>query len=504
MALRPLDPAIVNAYQPPKFNMPDPLQDVAALEQIKNARMSRQIREQDLASENESRTFLTNIQNTIKQEGGPGLREAIPQMLAHPNPKIRAAASGIQEHLDRIDRLAEYAKANPEEQTQPVTGATTSRVISPQLSLLEIGPEGAAPGTFKNAPSRMPGSTVGTAERGGNFVPTAETSNALVPDAFRQQIQNELAKAERFARFYEIQALRDPKEYKDAAKQAREQVNALRKMQSFEPNRLVMMGDVSMMTPPAPAAPLAPSGLAKLLAERDALPDNDPRRKIYDAQILQQTTHPAPVNVNVSTGKKYSETFATELAKDDLKLRDAANEAPNAAANANRILETLSTGNVIVGPGAEWKLKVAKLLNVVGRNNDEIIANTEQLQRSLASETLNSVKTSGLGAGNGFTDKDLLFLERAKSGNIEMTPPNLIKVAEYSRKAQEATVDKWNKRVKNIPRSAIEGTGLSVEPIELPSKFEARKAKASTSKAPSGVDQATWDAMTPEEKKLWQ
>ena len=79
MALRPLDPSIVNAYQAPKFNMPDPLQDVAAMEQIKNARMSRQVREQDLASENESRTFLTDIQNRIKQEGGPGLREAVPQ-----------------------------------------------------------------------------------------------------------------------------------------------------------------------------------------------------------------------------------------------------------------------------------------------------------------------------------------------------------------------------------------------------------------------------------------
>ena len=59
-----------------------------------------------------------------------------------------------------------------------------------------------------------------------------------------------------------------------------------------------------------------------------------------------------------------------------------------------------------------------------------------------------------------------------------MTPQNLIKVAEYSRKAQEATVNKWNTRVKNIPKSAIEGTGLSVDPVELPSKFETRKSVA--------------------------
>ena len=483
MALRPLDPSIVNAYQAPKFNMPDPLQDAVAMEQLRNYRAARQIREQDLASENESKTFLTNIQNTITQEGGPELRVAVPKMLAHPNAKIRQAAGAIQEHLDRLDRISEYKNLNPEDQpVAPTTGAVTSRVEPLKVSMLETGPEGAAPRTFQNAPPGMAGVTVGTAERGGNVSPAAAAfTNALIPEEFKLKIQNELARAEQFARFYETQALRDPKEYKDAAKQAREQVNALRKMQSIEPNRLLMLGDVSMMTPPAPAAPAAPSSLSKLLAERDALPDNDPRRKIYDAEILRQTTHAPPVNVNVtqSTGKKYSETFAGELAKNDIDLRDAALNTPEAAGNANRILQTLSTGNVIVGPGAETKLKIAKLLNIVGRNNDEIIANTEQLQKGLASQTLDSIKTSGLGAGQGFTNADRDFLEKAKSGNIEMTSETLRRTAELQLKVAEATANKWNTRVKQIPKSAIEGTGLSVEPVALPSKFEARKAVTS-------------------------
>ena len=449
------------------------------MEQIKNAQMSRQIREQDLANENESRTFLTDIQNRIKQEGGPGLREAVPQMLAHPNLKIRQAAGAIQEHLDRLDRLAEYAKLNPEEPTQPATGATTSRVGPLSVSMLETGPEGAAPRTFQNAPPGMAGVTVGTAERGGNVSPAAAAStNALIPEEFKQKIQNELARAEKFARYYELQAARDPKGFKDEAKQAREYSNSLRKMQSIEPNRLLMMGDVSMLTP---AAPAAPSQLSRLIAERDALAPNDPTRKIYDAQILQQTTHPAPVNVNVtqSTEKSFGSAFAGALAKNDIDLRDAALSTPEAAGNANRILQTLSTGNVIVGPGAETKLKIAKLLNIVGKDNDEIIANTEQLQKSLASQTLDSIKTSGLGAGNGFTNADRDFLEKAKSGNIYMTAQTLRRTAELQLSVAQATANKWNSRVRQIPKSAIEGTGLSVEPIELPSKFETRKTMAS-------------------------
>jgi hypothetical protein len=513
MALRPLDPSIVNAYQPPKFNMPDPLQDVAVMEQIKNARMSRQIREQDLASENESKTFLTDIQNQIKQEGGPELRVAIPKMLVHPNAKIRQAAGAIQEHLDRIDRIAEYKKLNPEEPDQPVTGTTTSPYTAPKLSLLETGPEGAAPGAFLNAPRGVAGVTVGTAERGNNLAPAAAAStNALVPEEFKRKIQDELKRAEQFARYYEIQALRDPKEFKEAAKQARDQVNSLRKMQTIEPNRLLMLGDVSMLTPPAPAAPLAPSQLSRLIAERDLLAPNDQNRKIYDAEILKQTTHPAPVNISLtqSAEKSFGSALAGALAKSDVDLRDAALNAPEAAGNANRILEVLSSGNIIAGPGAEWKLKTAKLLNAsgvagfVGKDNTELISNTEQLQKSLASQTLDSIKTSGLGAGAGFTNADRDFLEKAKSGNIDMTPETLRRTAELARRSAEATAEKWNTRVKQIPRSAVQGTGLSVEPVVLPSKSEDRKTKASTSKAPSGVDQATWDAMTPAEKKLWQ
>jgi len=451
------------------------------MEQIKNARMSRQIREQDLASENESRTFLTDIQNRIKQEGGPGLREAVPQMLVHPNLKIRQAAGAIQEHLDRLDRLAEYKNLNPEDQpVAPTTGATVSPYIAPKLSLLETGPEGAAPRTFQNAPPGMAGVTVGTAERGGNVSPAAAAStNALIPEEFKQKIQNELARAEKFARYYELQAARDPKGFKDEAKQAREYANSLRKMQSIEPNRLLMMGDVSMLTPPAPEG--MPADQRMFNAYMNMTPE---QQAAFDR--FQKSNKPnTSVNLSVSTEGKYGGAFAGKLAESDINLRDAAANAPDAARNANRILEVLSTGNIIAGPGAEWKLKAAKLLNAsglpgfVGKDNTELISNTEQLQMGLASQTLDAIKTSGLGTGAGFTNVDRDFLEKAKSGNIDMTPETLRRTAELARRSAEATAEKWNTRIQQIPRSAVQGTGLSVEPVVLPSKSESRKSVAS-------------------------
>ena len=427
MALRPLDPSIVNAYQAPKFNMPDPLQDAVAMEQLRNAQATRQVREQDLASENESRTFLTDIQNRIKQEGGPGLREAVPQMLAHPNAKIRQAAGAIQEHLDRIDRITEYKNLNPEDQpVAPTTGATTSRVTAPQLSLLETGPEGAAPRTFQNAPPGMAGVTVGTAERGSNVTPAAATSNALIPDAFRQQIQNELARAEKFARYYELQAARDPKEFKEAAKQARDQVNSLRKMQSFEPNRLLMMGAESMMTPSAPEG--TPADIRTLQAYLAMSPQD--KAAFERLQGLNKPT----TNINVSaTNTPAGKSLAAPIgqrAEASLVKAEGATEIMNAA---NSVREALNSGNVIAGPGAGIRTKFAQVLELAGVGDKEKLTATRTAIQGMADLTLQS-RAELKGQGQ-ITDTETQLLERARSGKIEdMTLAELQTVVNVSQR----------------------------------------------------------------------
>ena len=428
MALRPLDPAIVNAYQAPKFNMPDPLQDVAAMEQIKNARMSRQIREQDLASENESRAFLTDIQNRIKQEGGPGLREAVPQMLSHPNAKIRQAAGAIQEHLDRIDRLAEYAKLNPEDQpVSPTTDATTSRVGPLRVSMLETGPEGAAPRTFQNAPPGVAGVTVGTVGRGNNLIQAAaEPTNALIPNEFRQQIQNESDRAEKFARYYETQAARDPKEYKDSAKQAREYANSLRKMQSFEPNRLLMMGGSSMMTPSAPEG--TPADIRTLQAYLAMSPED--RAAFEKLQGLSKPT----TNINVSaTSTPAGKSLAAPIgqrAEASLVKAEGATEMMNAA---NSVREALNSGNVIAGPGAGIRTKFAQVLEMAGVGDKEKLTATRTAIQGMADLTLQS-RAELKGQGQ-ITDAETKLLERARSGDIgDMTLAELQTVVNVSQR----------------------------------------------------------------------
>lgn len=208
------------------------------------------------------------------------------------------------------------------------------------------------------------------------------------------------------------------------------------------------------------------------------------------------------VPVNVSTEKKYGEKFAGNVADEDTAMLKAARDAPDVAANSDRILDLVNSGNVITGTGANVRLQIAKALNLAGGTDTEKIRNTEVLVSSLARTTMGAIKSSNLGAGQGFTNSDRDFLEKAEAGQINYDAGSLARLARLSRSAAEKSAEVWNKRVLSIPKSSLEGTGISIDPIVISKRQGA--AAATASKAPEGVDQSLWNNMTPQERKLWQ
>jgi hypothetical protein len=198
--------------------------------------------------------------------------------------------------------------------------------------------------------------------------------------------------------------------------------------------------------------------------------------KDLEQQIKAENEGRAPKfslgGITLSTEKKFGEAFAGKIADSDVKLRDAAEVAPEAATTANRVLSILQSGQVFTGSAANIKLQMAKFLKLGGGSDSEAIANTEVLISSLADTTLGAIRSSGLGSGQGFTDKDREFLERAKAGQITYDAKSLKDLAELAHKAAMATANKWNKRVQSIPKSAIEGTGISTEPVTVPSMLK--------------------------------
>jgi hypothetical protein len=187
------------------------------------------------------------------------------------------------------------------------------------------------------------------------------------------------------------------------------------------------------------------------------------------AQNLQRAAAARPVtNVNVSTEKKYGEKLAGNIAdRDDAKL-GAAEKAPQLAESANRIIDLVKQGNVFTGPIADVKLNVARGLNVLGADNNAKIANTELLIAATGQSTLDAIKSAGLGTGQGFTDKDLNFLRGIAGGKIDFKPETLTELARLQHLAATRSVQAWNTRFKDIPKSSVEGMGLRTAPDVVP------------------------------------
>lgn len=148
---------------------------------------------------------------------------------------------------------------------------------------------------------------------------------------------------------------------------------------------------------------------------------------------------------------KFNETVGVGLGKDALAVLDAARTAPDTVVTARSIRNAIDKG-AITGTGAGLKLSLQKALETAGFVGPGKAATTQELMSGLSKLTLNGIKTSGLGGGQGFTDKDREFLNAAISGQIEDTPENLKRVATLSEKVAvqshsrgKAILEKWAK-----------------------------------------------------------
>jgi len=192
--------------------------------------------------------------------------------------------------------------------------------------------------------------------------------------------------------------------------------------------------------------------------------------KLIDAKVRQDKLEGRPVThvsvpVSVTTQKAYGQEFGGLIAKQDMDKYTVAQAAPKILQQSTQIKDLLSKG-AFTGTGADFALNAAKVFNVTGANNAEKIKNTELLVSSLGQNVLNNIKTSGLGAGQGFTDKDRQFLERVVGGQIALDKTTLTELANLQERAAKASLSQWNDRFKTMPKEVIQATGIT--PVYMP------------------------------------
>jgi hypothetical protein len=166
-------------------------------------------------------------------------------------------------------------------------------------------------------------------------------------------------------------------------------------------------------------------------------------------------------------------TFAGGLAEDQVKkfstLQANAEKAPDVLRSVAESKAILKSGKFFSGTPANVQLEMAKMADAFGLGGADTktkAANTQTLITNAAGSTLDSIAGSGLGAGQGFTDKDLKFLQEAKSFRIDMTDANIARVINLQERAAKASVGRYNDRLKTLPQASIQTMGLT--PIVLP------------------------------------
>jgi len=208
------------------------------------------------------------------------------------------------------------------------------------------------------------------------------------------------------------------------------------------------------------------------------------------------------INVTNQTQGAYGKKFGEGIAEEDLTLYQNANKAPETIRNANQIVDLLNTGNVITGTGANAILGLSKALKVAGVNDTERIANTEQLMSSLAQSTLQAVRTAGLGTGQGFTEGDRKFVEKAAAGDIVYDAQSIRRLAQKAINASVLSVNKWNDRSNSLPAEALQGTGVGkINLPSVPSSQSAPRAVPKTGEVRGGYK---FLGGNPADKKRWR
>ena len=190
------------------------------------------------------------------------------------------------------------------------------------------------------------------------------------------------------------------------------------------------------------------------------------------------------VNNSVSVAgpeNKYNQDVGAGLAKSALGAIETAQGSAGVVQNAQMIRNALRDG-AITGTGAEARLAIQKALETAGVVGEGKAANSQALMAGLGKITLTSIRSSGLGAGQGFTDKDREFLQRASSGTIEDTPANLLRVADLSDRIARLNHKKGNEiltRWRENPSLGPVSQDTSIDPLPAP-----QKASAATPVAP--------------------
>ena len=176
-----------------------------------------------------------------------------------------------------------------------------------------------------------------------------------------------------------------------------------------------------------------------------------PNTSLQSFELQKARAGKTDVNLAVNTEKSLLTTMGEGLGKQLDASLAGAQSAQNTINTAGQIKQLVESGKVITGPGADYRVTLARLgeaLGVGGKDNSEKLANTAQLVQGLAKTELDSAKSI---AGQGpVTDFERALIRRAAAGDLSMTGSELKTLASALDKSGRARIKQHQTQVQRL------------------------------------------------------
>lgn len=253
-----VDPSIALSFKP--IQLADPLAQYAQIAQIQGFQNQNQVAQMQLEKARQNERYLANMREAIIGNGGPADMEMAAKFMAtHPSDP-QAQAVGMQMIQAQQELKAFNSKYGP---SARATGATGGFGGGAPIPSGELGS-----GTFGIAQPPMQ-------------APMRAPMNALAPQTAPEPAKNALLDTNALR-----QELFDLSQFPNVP-QAKLRAGIIQK-QLEEASKAFVVPNVGLVRGSGEtivASGMAPTDIKRLTAERDALPVNDPRRKVYDQAI---------------------------------------------------------------------------------------------------------------------------------------------------------------------------------------------------------------------------
>jgi len=124
--------------------------------------------------------------------------------------------------------------------------------------------------------------------------------------------------------------------------------------------------------------------------------------------------------------------------------------------------ELLTSGKVITGPLSNITLQANRFVG-----DPKAVQDTQLYLNQMSAATLAAIKNSGLGTGQGFTDKDRKFLEEAVAGQMTWDKDSLRQLSDLNEFTARSSIARWNETIKKMPAKILDQLP-TVGPVEAP------------------------------------